>query len=118
MYLSEAKDLEDEASVRKAGLMIRRDVLEPELAALNKSMKKVVQSSALKATGATLGVVTVGVGAWATGGLAALAAAALGTGGGISTLLSTYGSFNDARSALKDSPWYFAWRLRHIQPES
>ncbi len=101
-------------NVRRAGLSIRRDVIEPQLAALTRSLKRLVQTRAIRLAGATIGTVGLALTASAVQPLSAIMQTALG-GSGLGLLAREYAEYRADLLALRDSPWYFAWALRNKQ---
>jgi len=104
---SEASD----AKIQRIGASIRRDIIEPQLESLTRSMKRIVQSRAIRIAGAALGTVAVGLTATAVQPLSATVQAVLGAGG-LGVIAREYAEYRTEFLALKDNPWYFAWAVR------
>lgn len=99
-----------EEAVRKAGITLRTDVIEPEVAALTQALKRITQSRALRVGGAVLGAVGMTLTALTGAGVVAgiTGAAATGVGG---VLMKELADWRHEVLALREKPWYFAWVL-------
>lgn len=107
----EPQDLE------RVGLQIRRDIVEPQLESLTRAFKRIMQSRAIRIAGASLGTVAVSLTAAAVQPIAAVIQAALG-GGGVGLIAKEYADYRVEMLALKENPWYFAWRLNETNRKS
>lgn len=113
-YAPELGTLESEEEIRRVGASIRRDIMEPQLESLTRALKRIVQSRAIRLTGATLGTVALGLTAAAVQPLSATVQAVFGAGG-LGIIAREYAEYRAELLALKDNPWYFAWSLRQQQ---
>jgi hypothetical protein len=105
-YLSEANTLDNPHDLVSVGLQIRRDVLDPELARLNQTFKRVTQVRAIKTAGAALGTIGLLAAAISTGGLLGVVSAALGAG--VSGVLSKeIAEYRSEVLSLQENPLVF-----------
>lgn len=106
-YLAEITDVNDPNKIISTGINIRRDLLEPEISALNRAFKKIIQVKAIKVLGASVSTIGLGVAALSTGGLIAGVLSA----GGFGAIANEYSGYRKEFLSLKDNPYYFAWHL-------
>lgn len=110
-YVGDATGKESLKDLERVGLKVRRDIIEPELEMLTRTLKRVVESRAIRLAGATLGTVSMGLTAAAVQPLSAVLQAIVGSGG-LGLIAREYAEYRAELNALKDNPWYFAWSLR------
>jgi hypothetical protein len=90
----------------------RRDVIDPELEALERAFKKAVASHRYKIGGAVVGVVGLSLSALITGGTTAVVSGLLGAGG-FGLVAKEYGAFRSKLEEMKDHPFYLFWRAKY-----
>ena len=110
-YANDLALQESTEKLQRVGASIRRDIIDPQLEALTRSLKRIVQTRAIRLAGATLGTVALGLTASAVQPLSAILQAVLGTGG-IGLIAREYAEYRTELLARKENPWYFAWSLR------
>jgi hypothetical protein len=101
----------DKQQLFKLAVELRKDVIDPEISKLNLLLRKVVQSRALTVAGAAIGSASLVAATIASSGLAAAIYAGLGAGG-LGLLAKEAAAWRSDTIALKENPWYFAWKLR------
>lgn len=90
----------------------RRDVIDPELEALERAFKKAITSHKYTIGGAVVGVVGLSLSAIVTGGTTAVVSGLLGAGG-FGLVAKEYGAFRSKLEEMKDRPFYLFWRAKH-----
>lgn len=110
-YVSDLSLQESPDKLQRVGATIRRNIIEPQLEALTRSLKRIVQTRAIRLAGATFGTVALGLTASAVQPLSAIVQAVLGTGG-VGLIAREYAEYRTELLGRKENPWYFAWALR------
>jgi hypothetical protein len=98
--------------IRKQGIQIRSDIIDPELAKLTLVYKRLVETQALRAYGASLATVTLALCALSSENMAASIVQVTGTAGGIAYTVKEFAEYRNQLLSLKENPWYLLWKLR------
>ncbi len=105
-----SRRLDNPDQIKRLGLTIKEDIIDPEIARLNQNLKKIIQTRTIKIAGATLGSIGLAITAFAGHGLETIVSSALGAGGA-GLLANQIAEYRNDILSLKDNPWYFAWKL-------
>jgi hypothetical protein len=91
-----------------------RDLVDPEVAKLNRKLTSVQNIHALRMAGVTVGTVALAYTAVSTAGFAGAVAGISGSGG-VRWISKQYADYRKERSELEQDPFYFLWRCRQLQ---
>lgn len=90
------------------------DVLEPQIAVLNKRFNKIMQSSTVRIGGASLGSISLSLFSICFPESISLVTTLLGAGGGVGLMTREYANHIDKLHEFKEDPFYFLWKLRRL----
>jgi len=99
------------SKIKKIGSEIRRDILDPEIAKLNRVYKKISRTRFIKIAGATIGTLSIELAAFMSGNILSSITKILGAGG-LGILAKEYADYQSDLLSLKENPWYFAWCMK------
>jgi hypothetical protein len=102
---------DDVTEISTLGAELKRHVIEPELAQLNQRLRKIVATRSIRLAGGIVGIVGLGVAAMSMSAFGGAVSTLLGAGGA-GLITKEIADYMGDLHALKDSPWYFAWRLK------
>jgi hypothetical protein len=90
------------------------DEIYPQIAVLNKRFDKILQSSAVRVGGASLGSISLSLFSICFPESISLVTTLLGAGGGVGLMTREYANYIEKRHEFKEDPFYFLWKLRRL----
>lgn len=110
LFESERKKTESAEKLLYLAKEVRRDLVEPQIAKIDASLKKMLRYRALRMQGITLCTTALVLNGMSAESLSHIVPMAF-SGGGLGLLINEYAERQKDMNGLKENPWYFAWRL-------
>jgi hypothetical protein len=91
---------------------IRRDVIDPKLAELERSFKRIVKTSGIKIAAPGIATIAISLSAVVVGPDGLALNSLLGMGG-FGLLMTQYADYKEKLDYLKDNPYYLFWKMKY-----